>query len=68
MLIEQQAVQEQELIEKDRKYSSLQEEVEAQRMVIAKLRLKYKQFKQEVQDLERENQGTNVDYIDTIRE
>ncbi len=55
-------------MEKDRKYTSLQDEVESQRMVIAKLRLKYKQFKQEVQDLDRENHGSKLEYVDTIRD
>ena len=39
----------------EKKYKSLQEEVDEQREVIKQLRLKYKETSQEVKDLEHEH-------------
>jgi len=58
---------EEEVMLVEKKYSSLQEEVEDLRKVLKKLRKKYKNAKAEVEDLYREHEMGKEDLLDTIR-
>lgn len=55
------------MLEKDKNYSNLQEEVETQRVVIMHLRKRYKQFKAEIEDIERDYEHRQLEYIAEIR-
>lgn len=68
MLLTQKEAQEKELLEKEHKYNSLQEEVDEQRKIIAKLRQKYQQAASELKDIEKEEEHKRMELVDTIRE
>ena len=55
-------------MEKEQKYTSLQEEVTAQRKIIKKLRQKYKQADSELNAVQREQDDVRLELTDTIRE
>ena len=59
---------EQEMMEKDRQYNSLQEEVEEQRKIIKKLRQKYQQAESELNAINRDQNDVRAELTDTIRE
>ena len=56
------------MMEKEHKYTSLQEEVTAQRKIIKKLRQKYKQADSELNAVQREQDDVRLELTDTIRE
>ena len=66
LLAEKQRAEE-EMLEKDKQYNSLQEEVEAQRKIIKRLRQKYRQAKAELNDIEKDQEDKSEEYLDTIR-
>jgi len=51
----------------EKKYASLQEEVEAQRKIIFTLKRRYKGAQNEIKDLEREHELNKEEMLDTIR-
>ena len=67
-LQEERERREQEMMEKDRQYTSLQEEVEEQRKIIKKLRQKYKQAESELNAVTRDQNDNRAELTDTIRE
>ncbi len=60
--------QEQELLEKEHFYNSLQEEVEDCRKIIKKLRQKLKNANNELKDIHKENAENNKDLLETVRQ
>ena len=60
--------QEEDLLLKEKQYQSLAEEVEEQRKVIQKLRVKYKSALREIEDLGYERETEKEDLLDSIRE
>lgn len=52
----------------EKNYKSLQEEVDSLREIIAKLRTRYKQAQQEIEDLQHEAQFSKEDLLSTIRQ
>lgn len=60
----QNAIKEQELLEKDQKYNNLADEVEGQRKIIAKLRKNYKNVQAELRDVDRDAEGKYLDLLD----
>lgn len=56
------------MIERQRQYNSLQEEVDEQRKIIRKLRQKYKQAESELQAVTRDQDDARLELTDTIRE
>ena len=67
-LLEEQERMEEELIEKDRHYNSLQDEVTESRKLIKKLRQKYKQANSELKDIHQEHADQNEELLATVRE
>lgn len=67
LIIERQQVEE-EAMQKDAQYNSLQEEVESQRKIIKKLRQKYKQAESELKAQTHDQDDVRLDLTDTIRE
>ena len=66
-LASQNAIKEQELLEKDHKYNNLAEEVDGQRKIIAKLRKNYKNVQAELRDVDRDAEGKYLDLLDQFR-
>lgn len=60
--------QEAELLEKEKHYNSLQEEVEDCRKIIKKLRQKLKNAQNELKDIHHENADKNEELLETVRE
>ena len=60
--------QEQNLLEKEQHYNSVQEEVTEQKKIIKKLRLKLKNAQNELKDIHEENAEKNEELLDTVRE
>ena len=60
--------QEEELLEKEKQYNNLQEEVEDCRKIIKKLRQKLKNATNELKDIHKENAERNEELLDTVRE
>ncbi len=60
--------QEEELLEKEKQYNNLQEEVEDCRKIIKKLRQKLKAATNELKDIHKENAERNEELLDTVRE
>ena len=56
------------MLERQRQYNSLQEEVEEQRKIIRKLRQKYKQAESELKSITRDQDDVRLELTDTIRE
>lgn len=52
----------------DQEYQSLQEEAREKTQIISKLRLKYRQNKAEVKDIQREFEAEKSEFLDTLRE
>jgi hypothetical protein len=67
-LLEEKRQREEEVINVEHKYKSLQEEVEANREIIDTLKLKYQQTQNELRDIEQEQQGDREELLDTIRQ
>lgn len=68
ILLEEKELQEKELLEKDKDYTSLQEEVEDNRKIIKKLRSKLKSAQNELKDIHQENFDKNEDLLNSVRE
>ena len=66
-LLEEKRKKEEEVALVERKYATLQEEVEAQRKIIQTLKKKYKNAVNEIHDLEREHELNKEELLDTIR-
>lgn len=67
-LIDQKDRQEQELLEKERHYTSLQDEVDDQKKIIKKLKSKLKAAQSELNDIHQENFEKNKELLDNWRE
>jgi chromosome segregation ATPase len=67
-LQEEKRKKEEEMLLVERQYKNLQEEVDDMRNIIKKLREKYKSAQTEIEDLQRENQFSKEDLLETIRE
>lgn len=68
LLLEAQQKQELELLEKEKHYNTLQEEVDDNRKIIKKLRQKLKASQNELKDIHHENAEKNEELLDTVRE
>jgi len=66
-LLRQKEAKEEELLEAERKYTSMQEEVDEQRKIIKRLKKKLKDANSEIKDLDREHELNKEDLLDTIR-
>lgn len=66
-LLQEKQKREEEVAVAEKKYASLQEEVEAQRRIISTLKKKYKEATNEIKDLEREHELNKEEMLDTIR-
>ena len=66
MMIEQKKREEEKLMMEE-EYKSKEEEVEMKTKKIGKLRWRYKQALQEIEDLEHEHQQQKVEMLETIR-
>lgn len=66
-LIEERQRAEQQMMEQERQYNSLQEEVEEQREIIKKLRQKYKQAESELKAATEDQTDVRAELNDTIR-
>ena len=53
-MLQEKQRQEEELLEKDKQYNNLQDEVEESRKIIKKLRQKYRQAQAELNDIEKD--------------
>jgi septal ring factor EnvC (AmiA/AmiB activator) len=60
--------QEADLLEKEKHYNNLQEEVEDCRKIVKKLKQKNKTYQNELKDINRENLDQNQELIGTVRE
>jgi uncharacterized protein (DUF3084 family) len=56
------------LLEKEKHYNSMQEEIEDARKIIKKLRTKLKNAQTELKDIHQENAERNEELLDTVRE
>ena len=56
------------MLDKDRRYISLIDEVKEQRVIIQKLRAMNRQLKSETTDIDRETMNKNIELVDIIRE
>lgn len=56
------------LLEKEKHYNTMQEEVEDTRKIIKKLRSKLKNTQAELKDIHKENAERNEELLDTVRE
>ena len=60
--------QEEQLLQQEQQYASLEQEVAEQRKIIKKLRQKYKQAESELQDIQRKENDDREDLLVVIRE
>jgi kinesin family protein 3/17 len=66
-LIREKEQKEEEAILAEKKYNSLQDEVDDMRKLVKRLRKKYKNGQKEITDLDRENEYNKGEMLDTIR-
>ena len=55
------------MLDKDRRYISLIDEVKEQRIIIQKLRSMNRQLKSETTDIDKETMNKNIELVDIIR-
>lgn len=67
-LLEEKRKKEEEMMMAESNFKSMQEEVDAQRQIIKKLREKYQAAQSEIADLQSENNGNKEDLLETIRQ
>lgn len=67
-VLEEKRRQEEELEDRQRQFSSLQEEVDEQRKLIEQLKRKYRQAQSEIKDLEGEHEFQKEELLDNVRD
>lgn len=56
------------MLNAEKQYKSLQEQVSDQRTVIDRLKLKYQEALNEIKDMQQEQQGDREELLDSIRQ